>query len=243
MEIITVAIQRGGTGKTTTASALAQAAAYRGRRVLAIDLDPQGNLSLANGADTAKQGSFELITGTADARQLVQRAPTGIDVIPASWNLSTLTTKPGSARRLQRALMPIKEEFDFCFIDCPPAAGELQFNAMQAADRLLIPLQADTFSLQGLYQAADTAQQVQRTNPGLTVAGILFTKHNDRTTITRQLRESIEREAAAMGIPSLGAIRQGIAVQEAQTLQQNLFTYAPNSKPAQDYLTLIDKLI
>ena len=108
MQIFTVAIQKGGTGKTTTAAAIVQAAAYRGRSVLAVDLDPQGNLSFALAADTGKPGSFDLLEGAAPA-DLTQHKP-GFDIIPASWNLSTITSGRGSARRLQRALAPVQKE-------------------------------------------------------------------------------------------------------------------------------------
>ena len=134
MQIITVAIQKGGTGKTTTAAAVVQAAAYRGRSVLAIDLDPQGNLSFTLAADTSKPGSYDLLGGAA-AADLIQHKP-GYDVIPASWNLSTITSGRGSARRLQKAIEPLKKEYDLIVIDTPPTAGELQYNALQAATGL-----------------------------------------------------------------------------------------------------------
>lgn len=242
MQIITTAIQRGGTGKTSTAIALAQAAAFKGQRVLAIDLDPQGNLSFAMGADMNSPGSYSLITGETEAAKLIQQTGSGVCVIPASWNLSTLKTAQGSARRLQTALQPIADRFDLIIIDTPPTAGELQYNALQAATGLIIPLQADSFCLQGLYQIADTAKQIQRSNPALTIKGIVFANYSDRTTIKKQLKAAIEKQAAAMGIPSLGAIRQGIAVQEAQTMQQSLYKYAPKSKPAADYLQLLEKI-
>lgn len=242
MQIITTAIQRGGTGKTSTATALAQAAAHRGYKALAIDLDPQGNLSFAMGANMNCAGSYDLIAGTKPAAQLIQQTESGVSIIPASWNLATLTTEQGSARRLQTALQPLAGRFDLIVIDTPPTAGELQYNALQASTGLIIPLQADTFCLQGLYQIADTARQIQRSNPALKITGILFTNHNDRATVRKQLKKTIEAQAAEMGIPSLGAIRQGVAIQEAQTLQQSLFQYAPKSKPAADYLQLLECL-
>ena len=240
MQIITVAIQKGGTGKTTTAAAVVQAAAYRGRSVLAIDLDPQGNLSFTLAADTSKPGSYDLLGGTA-AADLIQHKP-GYDVIPASWNLSTITSGRGSARRLQKAIEPLKKEYDLIVIDTPPTAGELQYNALQAATGLIIPLQADIYNLQSLYQITDTARQIQQTNPELKVLGFLLTQYDRRSTIARQMQETITEQAAAMGVPYLGAIRAAVAVKEAAALQQSLFEYAPKSNPAADYLAVYDTI-
>lgn len=242
--ILTIANQKGGTAKSTTAAALAQAAAAKDYKSLAIDLDPQGNLSFFLQANTRKAGSYELITG-APVRECIQHTPGGIDAIAASPNLSTITSGKGSARRLQQALKPLQAIglYDFIVIDTPPTAGELQYNALQAANALLIPLQADIVGLQGLYQIADTARQIQQSNPALSIAGCIITRQQGRSILARQMQERITAEAAARNIPFMGAIREAVAIREAQTLQQNLFEYAPTSKPAQDYMQLLDKLI
>lgn len=237
MQIITVSIQRGGTGKTTTAAAIAQAAALDGRKVLAIDLDPQGNFTFILKADPSQGGSYDLLNGTA-ARRLIQHTEGGIDVIPATWALSTITSGTGTAKRLQTALKPIRSKYSLVIIDTPPTAGELQYNALQAATDMIIPIQADVFGLQGLYQIADTAEQFKKSNPDLTVKGIVFTRHNGRSTLSRQMQETIINAAADRGIPYLTTIRAGVAIQEAQALQQNIFEYAPKSKPVQDYAEL-----
>ena len=208
--IIAVAIQKGGTAKTTTAAALTQAAVYRGRSVLAIDLDPQGNLSFCLAADTNKPGGYELLTGTT-AADLAQTIRPGLDVIPASWNLSAITSGKGSARRLQRALEPIKDKYDLIIIDTPTQAGELQYNALQAADGLIIPLQADIYNLKSLYQITDTARQFQRSNPALQLTGFILTQYDGRSTIARQMKETITDRAAAIGVPYLGTIRAAVA--------------------------------
>lgn len=240
-DIIAVAIQKGGTAKTTTAAALAGAAVYRGRKVLAIDLDPQGQLSFTLAADTSRPGSYDLLEGAA-AADLVQTTRPGLDVIPASWNLSTVTTGKGSARRLQRALQPLKGKYDLIIIDTPPTAGELQYNALQAATGLIIPLQADIYNLQSLYQITDTARQIQESNPELTIKGFVLTQYDGRSTISRQMKDTIIARAAEMNVPFLGTIRGAVAVKEAAALQQSLFEYAPKSKPAQDYAELYDTL-
>ena len=239
-QIIAVAIQKGGTGKTTTAAVLAQAAAYRGRKVLAIDLDPQANLSFALAADTRGAGGMALLEGTP-AGELIQTRG-GLDIIPASWSLATATSSRGSARRLERALEPIKGGYDLIIIDTPTKAGELQYNALQAATGILIPLQADIYNLQSFYQMTDTARQIRTTNPGLILAGILFTRYTGRSTLERTMRATIEREAAKAGAPVLGQVREGVAIREAAALQKPLYEYAPKSKPAQDYLAVLEKI-
>ena len=241
MQVITIAIQKGGTGKTTTAAALAQAAVYNGRRVLAIDLDPQGQLSFTLSADTGRPGSYELLNG-ADIKKIIQCIRPGLDAIPASWNLSTITTGRGSARRLQIGIKPIKKEYDVIIIDTPPTAGELQYNALQASTGLIIPLQADIYNLQSLYQIVDTARQIQGSNPGLSIMGFVLTQFDGRSTIARQMKEAITEKAAEMDIPFLGAIRSAVVVKEAAALQQSLFEYAPKSKPAADYLDLYEMI-
>lgn len=241
MQILTVAIQKGGTGKTTTAAAIVQAAVYRGYNALAIDLDPQGNLSFALAADTGRPGSYDLLEGVP-AAGLIQTIRPGLDVIPASWNLSTITSAKGSARRLQRAIEPIKDNYDIIVIDTPPTAGELQYNALQAATGLIIPLQADIYNLQSLYQITDAARQIQNSNPALSITGFILTQYDGRSLIARQMKDTIIERADAMGVPYLGAIRAAVAVKEAAALQLSLFEYAPKSKPAADYLEIFDRI-
>lgn len=242
MEVLAVAIQKGGTGKTTTAAALAQAAAHRGKKVLAIDLDPQANLTFALAAQNGnKPGSYNLIMGDNPAALIMRPAPR-LDVIPANWELQTVTTSKGSARRLQKALEPLKRKYDLIIIDTPPTAGELQYNALQAATGLIIPLKADSYSLQSLYQMDGTAKQIKKSNPALSVKGIVLTEFDGRSTLAKQLQQTITDKAEAMGIPCLGTIRSGIAIKEAAALQQSLFDYAPKSKPAADYMALYDAL-
>ena len=241
-KIISVSIQKGGTGKTTTAAALAQAAAYKGKKALAIDLDPQGNLSYALQADTSGAGAFEFLNGE-NFRTVTQATAQGVDVIPASWNLATVTSGKGTARRLQRALAQVTGLYDLITIDTPPTAGELQYNALQAATGLIITLQTDIYNMQSLYQITDTARQIQGSNPELSILGFILTQFDGRSIIARQLKESLIDQAEALGVPYLGAIRAAVAVKEAAALQSSLFEYAPKSKPAADYLAIYEKIM
>ena len=242
MQIITVAVQKGGTGKTTTTAILAQAAAYKGRRVLAIDLDPQGNLSMALAARIAPDvgNSYDLLMGLPPA-DLIQTTDQNIDVIPAYRDLATITSGRGSARRLQRALEPIKNNYDFIVIDTPTAA-ELQYNALQAATGLVIPLQTDSYNIQSLYQTSDIAEQIRKSHPALSITGVIITNYYGQTNHAKQIREAIQRQAAELQIPYLGEIRRGIAVSEAATFRRSLFEYARRSNPAKDYLSIYETI-
>jgi len=240
-KIITTAVIKGGTGKTTTAAALAQAAAADGQKVLAIDLDPQANLTFFLQADQNQPGAYQLLHGTP-AADLVQHSPQGLDVIAASPDLTTEKTTPGSAKRLQRAIEPIKKGYDLIVIDTGPQMGELLFNALQAATGLLIPLEADTNALEGLYQIAEIARQIQNSNPALQILGTVLTRFDARPKINRALQEAIATAGAELEAPLLGIIRPGTAIKEAQTLQLNLFEHAPKSNPAQDYKKIYETI-
>lgn len=241
MQILTIAIIKGGTGKTSTAAAIAQAAASNGKRVLAIDLDPQANLSFALGAAQNEQGSFELLNGTP-AADLIQHTTQGIDTIAASPDLATVKTSPGSAKRLASALEPIKDSYDLAVVDTPPQMGELTFNALMASTGLLIPLEADTNSLQGLYQITDIARQMQRSNRDLSILGTVLTRFDGRPKFNRYMQSVIAEKGEECGAPLLMTISKSVTVREAAAMQQSLFEYAPNSKPAQEYLKLYNTI-
>lgn len=245
MKVITIATQKGGTGKTATAAALAQAAAKRGRRVLAIDLDPQGNLSYSLAARAGgPENAYNLLNGDPAADNIVAAGNgQGLDVVPACYDLATITSGKASARRLEKALGPVWGYYDYVFIDTPATVGELLYNALQAADGLLIPLNADAYNIQSLYQITDVAAQIRDTsNPNLFSIGVIITRFYGRTKYAQQIRDAIEAQAADLGLPFLGTIRQTVAIQEATALQESLYKYAPRSTAAADYLALFDTI-
>lgn len=241
MKIFTTAAIKGGTGKSTTAAALSQAAAAAGKKVLAIDLDPAGNLSMMLGADLNAGGSYDLLHGE-DPAGLIQKTEQGVDVITSSAKLAEEVTKGSSPRRLQAALERIRGKYQFVFIDTPPTMGELVRNALQASTGLIIPLEADTSSVQGLYKISDIARGVQKTNPDLEITGVLLTRYDARAKLNRYLRDSIEAAGEEVGAPFLGVIRPGVAIKEAQALGESLYRYAPKSKPAQDYMEIFKRI-
>ena len=240
--IITTAIIKGGTGKTTTAAALAQAARKKGYKVLVVDLDPQGNLSSFFDAGADAGSSYDFLHGAAP-EEVLQETAQDIDIIAASADLATEKTTGGSAKRLERALEPIKGSYDFIFIDTPPQMGELTFNALQASTGLLIPLEADNSSIQGLYQISEIAETMRaRSAKNLSLLGVFVTRYNGRAKINAFMRDAIEEAAAEIGAPYLGEIRAGVSIKEAQGMRKSLFEYAPRSNPAQDYMKIFKRI-
>ena len=239
-KIVSICMIKGGVAKTSTVAALASAAAYSGKKTLAIDMDAQGNLSFALGANTRSPGSQDLLEGKATAADCIQHTRAGIDVIAAGQGLTLLSTGKGSAKRLQRALEPVRGMYDFIFTDTPPN-GELLFNALQAADAAVFPIHADVYNLQALYQIMDIVRHLQKSNPALTAAGFIVTR-SGRSNISKTMRTRIDQTAAAAGVPYLGSIRTGAAVEEAAALRTPLFEYAPKSNPARDYLAIFEQL-
>ena len=243
VEILTFTIHKGGTGKTTTAAAIAQAAVRDGKKVLAIDLDPQGNLTYQLGVQRAREGgSYGLITKGLFYGDVLETTEKGLDVIPTSWNLSAITSGQGTAQRLKKALAPAKKVYDLIVIDTPPTMGELQYNALQAATGIIIPLEADAFSINALGQLLTAIKPFKQTNRRLQIKGVLVARYDGRSTLRKQMLEQIKNQVDILGLPYLGTIRNGIAVSEAATMKQSLFDYAPKSKPAQDYIQVYKKL-
>lgn len=235
--VLAVNMQKGGVGKTTTAAVLAQAAQHKGRRVLALDLDPQANLTFALRADERQPGTFELITGKAPAANLVQHCG-GIDVIPASQALPTLTTERGSALRLRSALQSIAGNYDFIVIDTPTAEGELLYNALCASSGLLIPTEASVYAVKDIYQLKKTAERMRKANEQLQILGYVLTRIDTRSIIARTMQEHLQK----VGIDCAGQIRTSAAIQEAAAKQQSLYEYAPKSNAALDYMALYERI-
>ena len=240
-QVITIAEIKGGTGKTTTAAALAQAAEKDKKKVLLIDLDAQANLTSLFGADPTAPGAWNLLEGFP-ALELIQHTELNIDIIAGAPNLAAEIPTKGSLYRLEAAIMPLLPFYDLIIIDTPPAFGEMTYNALQASNSLVIALEANTSALQGFYLITDLAKDAKKHNHKLKVLGAIITRYNPRPVLSRQMRDIIEEKAKAVICPYLGEIRQGIAIQEAQAYRKNLFDYSPKSKPAQDYKELYNKL-
>lgn len=247
MMIYTVANQKGGVGKSTTAAALWAGLNRAGHKSLVIDLDPQCNLTFTTAADTNHRSALGLLTGEADPLDTIQTTEEG-DVIAGSKALvgaDNFITTTGKEYRLREALEQIKARYDHIVIDCPPALGILTVNALTAATHVIIPCQADIFSLQGVQQLSQTIDPVRKyCNPALHIEGLLLTRYNARTALSRDISEIMQQLAQKLGTKLFTTtIREGIAVKEAQLSQRTLFDYAPKAKVTDDYRAFIDELL
>ncbi|NTU96944.1 MAG: ParA family protein [Chlorobiaceae bacterium] len=237
--ITAIALQKGGTGKSTTAHALGQGLLKAGKKVLFIDLDPQGNLSTTMQATEGKYSAYDVITNRVSVKKAVQHTGYG-DIIPASPQLSGTdleVTQTGKEYRIREALAQLGQLYDFMVIDTPPALGTLTINALTAASGVIIPVQAETYSIQGITQLFGTIDVVKNyCNPGLLVEGILLTRFSNRAILSRDMADVIGETALKFGTKLYRtAIREGIAVKEAQAVKMPLLRYAPESNPAKDY--------
>ena len=244
--VIAIANQKGGQAKTTTAQAIATGAAKKGRKILAIDLDAQGNLTYSMGGNSEDVGAYELLTGAAKPAQLIQHTRQG-DLIASSNDIATADTSfTGESRlyALRDALKPIKGKYDLIVIDCPPTLNTLLINALAAADKVIIPITADIYSLQGLYQLIQTIREAkEKINNRLDISGVLFVKHSNRTKVSREITEVIKENCAELNIPVFNTtISESVAVREAQTYRQSIIEYAPRSKPAVEYMRLLEEI-
>ena len=247
-EIIVVTNQKGGVGKSTTAEALAEGLFIKGYKALVIDLDAQGSISLSAKADASKPSAYELLTGEADVNAVMQYRVHRADIIPAGRNLIKLDielTATGKESRLKDKIAPLVSRYDYIIIDTPPALGILTVNALTAADSLIIPAQADLYSLQGIGQLYDTIGTVTAyTNPALSLRGVLLTRHNARNILSRDMADAAKSTAASIGTFVYDTvIREGIAIREAQASQKTIYEYALKSNASQDYLSFVDEFI
>jgi len=241
--IITVAAIKGGTAKTVTTAALAQAAAFKGARVLALDMDPQANLTAILGAKQTQAGTYSLLTGSGTAEGAIQETPQGIDIMEACRDLSTITEERGMALRILKALETVRDRYSLILIDVPPSAGVLVYAALYAADMVIAPTEADPAGLQGLYNIADLTERMAKARKRSYKAGAIITRYDGRPKLNRHLHGVIEAKAGALGFPLLATIRNGVPIKEAMAMQENIFTYCPKAKPALDYMGLYETIM
>lgn len=247
--IYAVINQKGGVGKSTTAAAIWAGLNKRGYKALAVELDAQGNLAYIARANNGRGQltALSVLTREATAEEAIQHTETG-DIIAANKELAgadAFITSTGKEYRLKEALDSLKACYDYIIIDTPPTLGILTINALTAADSVIIPVQADIFSLQGIDQLMETISPVkQYCNPGLSIAGIVIDRYDPRTILTRELTEYLNSLASKIGTKVFNSkIREAITVKEAQLRQENIFDYAPKSKVTADYTAFIKELI
>lgn len=245
--VLTVAMGKGGTAKSTTVAALASLSNEEGKKVLCIDIDPQGNLTAATNGNKELPGTLELLTRKGKPEKLIQRTAF-CDLISAGTNLSdavaAIQNKPGRDNILRAAIAPLVPKYDLILIDTPPYLNTLLVNALAASDRVLLPMQANLFCFMGLQQTCEIIEQIKEyCNPAIEIMGIVLTKHNPRSALSKDLVPEIKEYARPLGIKVFDTyIRQAASVEQSQVMRTSLFEYAPRSTAADDYRKLYEEM-
>jgi chromosome partitioning protein len=242
-KIIAITNQKGGVGKTTTSINLAASLARVGKRVLLIDLDPQGNATVGSGV---KKGSYELsiydvLVDSTPIKDALIRVEADFDVVPSDGDLAgaqvELLNEIGRELKLKVALKKVDTEYDYIFIDCPPALNVLTINAMVAANSALIPMQCEYFALEGLSALVDTIKKIRDTlNPDLQIEGLLRTMFDNRNSLAGEVSDQLEKHFGKKVYKTV--IPRNIRLAEAPSFGQPALLYDKNSKGALAYLAL-----
>lgn len=241
--IYTLVNQKGGVGKTTSAVNIASGLARLKKRVLVVDLDPQGSATLSLGL-RADKSVYEVLRGDMSVKNAIVTY-NNYDVIPANVRLAKLDAEtngePGREMLLTEALEPIKGDYDFIFIDCPPSLGLLTLCGLSAADALIIPVQPEILALHGLKQIGETVTAVKkRINPRLHLGGVLVTMYDGRKVLNRNVFDTLKKQYPET---FLTPIRNNIAIAEAPGSKKDVFEYAPKSNGAADYMEVSKEII
>ncbi|MGI6702618.1 MAG: ParA family protein [Clostridia bacterium] len=248
-KVIAVFNQKGGVGKTTTNVNLSSCIAVRGKKVLVVDIDPQGNTTSGLGIDkkALERTIYEVLIGESGAEQvIVKTAVENLCIIPSSVQLAgaeiELTEFEGREKKLKEALNRIRNNYDYVFIDCPPSLGLLTINALTAADSVLIPIQCEYYALEGVSQLMNTIWLVQRgLNPDLKVEGVVLSMFDGRTNLSIQVVDEVKRYFKGKVYTTI--IPRNIRLAEAPSYGVPILMYDPKSKGAEAYEELADEFI
>ena len=247
-KIVSIFNQKGGVGKTTTAVNLAAGLGIAGKKVLLVDVDPQGNTTSGFGINKQKTlSSYEVLIGTATAdNPIIETEFKNVSVLPSKSDLAgaeiELTELDRRESRLKSALLPLRERYDFIFIDCPPSLGLISINALNASDSVLVPIQCEFYAMEGLSQLMATVRQVKRSyNPMLELEGIVLTMFDGRLNLTQQVVSEIKKYFAKKLYSTV--IPRTVRLSEAPSFGMPIQYFDKRSKGADAYNKLAKEFI
>jgi len=246
--VISVTNQKGGVGKTTTSINLAASLVQRGKRILLIDMDPQGNATVGCGVDPEEIQStiYDVLLLDSSVKDAVIKTECGVDVLTANGDLAgaqvELLNKIGRELRLQKALAPVQDDYDIIFIDCPPALNVLTINALVASNSVMIPMQCEYFALEGLSALISTIRKIRETlNPQLRIEGLLRTMFDKRNSLSNEVSKQLQTHFGDKVYDTI--VPRNITLAEAPSYGEPVISYDPNSKGAKAYVALADEIL
>lgn len=247
--IIAIANQKGGVGKTTTAINLSACLAEKGQKVLAIDMDPQGNMSSGLGLDkdSIDKTIYDMIIGESDVEEVINHGTIeNLDILPSNVDLSAVEIElidvDNKEFVVRDAIQKIRDNYDYIIIDCPPSLSLLTINAMTTADSVLVPIQCEYYALEGLSQLIHTVELVkERLNSTLEIEGVVFTMYDARTNLSLQVVENVKDNLQQNIYKTI--IPRNIRLAEAPSYGTPINQYDPKSAGAESYMRLAEEVI